>query len=50
MRIIAFLLDPAVVRKILDHLATRLLDHLATRPGRSRAPPAHNGALTAGSR
>jgi len=39
MRIIAFLLDPAVVRKILDHLATR--------PGRSRGPPGSHGALTA---
>jgi hypothetical protein len=39
MRIIAFLLDPTVVRKILDHLATR--------PGRSRGPPGSQGALTA---
>jgi hypothetical protein len=37
MRIVAFLLDPAVVRKILDHRATR--------PGRSRGPPGR--ALTA---
>ena len=42
MRIIAFLLEPAVVRKILDHLAKR--------PGRSRGPPGSHGALTAMSR
>jgi hypothetical protein len=42
MRIIAFLLDPAVVRQILDHLATR--------PGRSRGPPGSHKALTATSR
>jgi hypothetical protein len=42
VRIIAFLLDPTVVRKILDHLATR--------PGRSRGPPGSHGALTATSR
>jgi len=39
LRIIAFLLDPTVVRKILDHLATR--------PGRSRGPPGSHAALTA---
>jgi hypothetical protein len=39
MWIMAFLLDPTVVRKILDHLATR--------PGRSRDPPVPRGALTA---
>jgi hypothetical protein len=39
MRIIALLLDPAVVRKILDHLDKR--------PGRSRAAPAPSGAVTA---
>ena len=39
MRIIAFLLDPAVVRKIRDPLATR--------PGRSRAPQVSAGVVTA---
>jgi hypothetical protein len=39
MRIIAFLLDSAVVRKILDYLVTRT--------GRSRGPPGSHGALKA---
>jgi hypothetical protein len=41
MRMIAFLMDPAVVRQILDHLATP--------PGRGRTPPGISG-LTAVSR
>jgi len=39
MRILAFLLAPAVVRKILDHLDKR--------PDRTRAPPAAAGVATA---
>ena len=39
MRILAILLTPAVVRKILAHLASR--------PGRGRAPPGSRGAQTA---
>ena len=39
MRILAFLLAPAVVRKILDHLDKR--------PDRTRAPPAPAGVATA---
>ena len=39
MRILAFLLDPAVVRKILDHLAER--------PQRTRAQPAAAFVATA---
>jgi hypothetical protein len=39
MRIIAFLLAPAVVRKVLAHLATR--------PRRTRAPPASARVATA---
>ena len=42
MRIIAFLLDPAVVRKILAHVAQR--------PSRSRAPPIRRRAVTVASR
>lgn len=42
MRIIAFLLDPPVIRKILQHLATR--------PDRTRAPPVTPGVATAASR
>ncbi len=42
MRILAFLLDPVVVRQILDHLAQR--------PERTRAPPAAAGVATAASR
>jgi hypothetical protein len=39
MRIIAFLLDPPVICKILDHIAQR--------PGRPRAPPVAAGVATA---
>lgn len=42
MRIIALLLDPPVIRKILQHLATR--------PERTRAPPGAPGVATAASR
>jgi hypothetical protein len=42
MRIIAFLLDPPVIRKILDHLAERT--------DRTRAPPVAPGVATAASR
>jgi predicted transcriptional regulator len=41
MRIIAFLLDPPVIRKILDHLAERT--------DRTRAPPVAPGVATAAS-